>query len=95
MTAPARLLVCGCALPLLAGCASSSSQAGANPAPAPTPATAYAAPATSETGGAVVGGGPDSDHAKVDASNDQIYQAEHANDPDAAGVSNAQNQGIP
>ncbi len=97
MTASARLLFCGCAasLLLLAGCASPGSQAAANLPPVPTPVTASAAPATTETSSVVSGDGLDSDHTKVDASNNQIYQAEHANDPDGTAVSNAQNQGIP
>ena len=95
MTSRPRLLLCACTMPLLvlAGCASSGSQA-ASQAPVTAP-VALAAPTTVDTGSVVPGDGPDSDHTKVDASNGQIYQAEHAMDPDAAAVSNAQNQGIP
>ncbi len=87
MTAPGWLLFCVVVAPLilLVGCASSSSQAGANSSLAPV----------AETGSVTTYGGPDSDHTKVDAANNQIYQAEHASDPDAGAVSNAQNQGIP
>jgi hypothetical protein len=87
MISPGWLLICVVVAPLLilAGCASSSSQAGANPSLTPV----------AETGSVTTYGGPDSDHTKVDAANNQIYQAEHASDPDAANVSNAQNQGIP
>jgi uncharacterized lipoprotein YajG len=74
-----RLLTAIGALVFLAGCASSPPQAKTAQPPAQV----------------VDGSGTDSERTTIQKSDSQIYQAEHAGDPDAPVVSPSQNQGIP
>ena len=89
MSARLCLIALG-ALLVLAGCASTppSKQAAATPAPLVTRAVE---PPPQVVDGSVT----DDQRTVIQKSNGQIYGAEHAIDPDASNVSNAQNQGIP
>jgi hypothetical protein len=64
---------------MLAGCATSAPQA-----------------KTQESAAQIIQGtSSDTDRSAIQDSDSQIYQAEHAIDPDASGMSSSQNQSIP
>ena len=78
------------ALLSLAGCASSPPSKQATVTPAPLVTRAVEPPPQ-----VVDGSASEDERTTIQKSNNQIYGAEHAIDPDAGTVSNPQNQGIP